>query len=132
MKASLSLFSAIAAAAIVMGCGTTQSHHDLSGSPTAKIDVTVTCSNPATKFEGTIVSDGHSRPFKGAGSRTFHATGHELICSFKKTGAEGQISVSVSESGNDLGNAYTGQEFGGVRAEIVRTAAQQHQTLGTF
>jgi hypothetical protein len=132
MKATLSLITAITAAAILMGCGTTKSHRDYSGIPAAKIDVTVSCSNPATKFEGTIVSDGHSEPFNGVGSGTFHATGHELICSFKKTGGEGQISISVSEAGNNLGNAYTGQKFGGVRAEIVRTAVGPHQTFSTF
>jgi hypothetical protein len=132
MKTTLSLSTAVTAAAILIGCGTTQTHRNLSGIPPAKIDVTVSCSNPATKFEGTIVSDGHSKPFNGVGSRTFHATGHEMICSFKKTGAEGQISISVSEAGNNLGNAYTGHEFGGVRAEIVRTAAGPHQTFSTF
>src|SRR5262249_47037397 len=131
MKTNLSLCAAITAAAIFTGCGTMQSHH-VSGSPAAKIDVTVSCSNPGTKFEGTIVSDGHSTSFKGSGCRTFHAAGHELICSFKKTGAVGQISISVSEAGNNLGNAYTGHEFGGVRAEIVRTAAAQCQTFTTF
>jgi len=47
-------------------------------------------------------------------------------------GAAGQISISVSEAGNNLGNAYTGHEFGGVRAEIVRTAAGPRQNLTTF
>jgi hypothetical protein len=97
-----------------------------------KIAVIVTCSDPGMKFAGTIVTDGHSKRLSGIGTSTFHATGHEFVCSFKKTGADGLISVSVTEAGNNLGNAYTAGQFGGVRAEVVRTSAAPRNTFTTF
>jgi len=131
MKKILSLLPLITAT-IFVGCSTTSPQRDFSGMPPMDIVVTVTCGDPAMKFTGTIVSDGHTRNYSGAGSRTFHATGHEIICSFKKTGADGRISIAGSASAKDGGNATTDQKFGGVRAEFVRTTKEQHNLFNTF
>jgi hypothetical protein len=96
------------------------------------IVVTVTCSNPQTQFTGTIVSDGHPVQLRGTRHGTFHASGYELVCSFKKNASDGAISVSVSEAGNNLGTSNIATKFGGVRAEIVRKATERHETFSAF
>jgi hypothetical protein len=131
MKFTISLLT-IVAALVLAGCRTKSSHSDSAAMPKTDIVVTVTCSNPDTKFTGTIVSDGHSVQLHGAGHGTFHATGHQLVCSFRKDASDGQISISVSEAGNDLGNANIATKFGGVRADIVRTAMERHDTFSAF
>ena len=131
MKTILSLVILIAVTVLV-GCSATAPQRNLSGVPPLNIVVTVTCSDPAMKFTGTIASDGHTRNFSGAGSGTFHATGHEIICSFKKTGTGGRISIAGSASAKDGGNSTTDQKFGGVRAEFVQTTKEQHNLFTTF
>src|SRR6516162_8150163 len=128
MKTTIS-FLPILLAVVLAGCSTQPPHHDFSGMPQTKIVVTVSCSNPDTKFDGSIVSDGHPVHLSGTGHGTFHATGHELVCSFKKDGSDGQISISVSEDGTNLGNSNISTRFGGVRAEIVRTPMERHDTF---
>ena len=130
MKTIPTLLALIAAAAFA-GCSTTPSHHAYSG-PTTDIVVTVTCSNPDTRFTGSIVTDGHAVQSGGTGHATFHATGHEFVCSFKKTDPAGRISISVSEAGKELGNSSTGEKFGGVRAEVLRTPMVQHDIFTTL
>jgi hypothetical protein len=56
-----------------------------------------------------------------------------LICSFKKTEAEGSITLAVSEpNGGVQGRCNTPEPFGGVRAEILRTPSRQHALFTTF
>ena len=123
---------AIVTAILLAGCRTNSSNADSSSIAKTHIVVTVTCSNPDTKFTGTIVSDGHSVPLHGTGHGTFNASGHQLVCSFKKDASDGQISISVSEAGKDLGNSSIATKFGGVRADIVRTAMEHHDTFSAF
>ena len=122
---------ALIAAAVLTGCSTTPSQHAYSG-PTTDIVVTVTCSNPDTRFTGSIVTDGHAVQSGGTGHATFHATGHEFVCSFKKTDPDGRISISVSEAGKEFGNSSTGEKFGGVRAEIVRSLLARSDVFTTY
>jgi hypothetical protein len=129
MKTVTFLFALIAATFLI-GCSTTSQRHDYSGIPATDIVVTVSCSDLKMGFTGTIVSDGQSRQLSGVGSGTFHATGHEIVCSFKKTDADGLISVSVSEAGKVLGSSRT--PHSGVRAEILRTPSTQHTVFTTF
>lgn len=131
MKTTTSLLALIAAV-VLAGCSTTSSHRDFSGMQMTDIVVTVTCSNPDTRFTGTIVADGHSVQLGGTGHGAFHTTGHEFVCSFKKTDPDGRISISVSEAGKELGNSSTGERFGGVRAEIMRTPMEQHDIFTTL
>jgi len=131
MKTTTSLLT-ILAAVFLAGCSTPSSHRDVSGMAKTHIVVTVTCSNPDTKFTGTIVSDGHSVQLAGTGHGTFRATGHELVCSFKKDGSDGGISISVSEAGNNLGSSNIATKFGGVRAEVVRKPTDLHETFSAF
>jgi hypothetical protein len=126
MKSTIPLLTFAVALA---GCSSISSHHEVSGMAKTKIDVTVNCTNPGTKFTGTIDSDGHSVQLSGKGHGTFHATGHEFVCLFKKDGTEGGMSISVSESGNNLGYSSTASKFGEVRADIVRTAKEQHTSF---
>ena len=128
MKSTISLLT-IVGAVVLQGCGTTSSHRAGSGMAKTEIVVSVTCSNPNTKFAGTIDSDGHSVQLSGKGHGTFHATGQEFVCLFKKDGTDGRISVSVSENGNNLGYSSIATKFGGVRADIARTALRQHTTF---
>ena len=130
MKTIPSLLAVIAAT-ILVGCSTTSSQHAYSG-PTTDIVVTVTCSNPDTRFTGSIVTDGHAVQSGGTGHATFHATGHEFVCSFKKTDPDGRISISVSEAGKELGNSSTGEKFGGVRAEFVRSLLARSDVFTTY
>jgi hypothetical protein len=126
MKSTMLL---LAIAVVLAGCSTTSSHHDVSGMAKTQIDVRVTCTNPETKFTGTIDSDGHPVQLSGKGHGTFHAIGHEFVCLFKKDGTDGGMSISVSEGGINLGYSSTATKFGGVRADIVRKGTDQHTTF---
>ncbi len=121
-------------AALLTGCATspqpTPANYSLV--PAVQYIVTVTCSDPATKFSGTIVADGKSTPYSGVGKGSYPAIGHVINCSFHKTTPDGQITLSVSANGKDLGNSYTGQKHGGVRAEISNTDAGSAQMFSTF
>jgi hypothetical protein len=128
MKTAITLLATLTTV-VLAGCSSTSSHRDFSGTPTTEIVVTVTCSNPETKFSGTIVSDGHPVQLDGTGHGSFHAKGHELVCSFRKDGSDGAISISVSEAGNELGNSNIATKYGGVRADIVRTAMAHSETF---
>jgi hypothetical protein len=123
---------ALTATTILFGCSTTSPHRDFTGLPATDITASVTCNEPTMRFTGTIISDGRTERFSGTGSGTFHASGHELVCSFKKTGGDGQISISVSEAGKVLGGSDTGCKFGGVRAEVLRTPTERHDIFTTF
>ena len=131
MKTPSSLLSLVILA-LLAGCATTSPQRDLSGMPPINIVTTVSCSDPAIKFTGTIVSDGHTRNYSGTGSGTFHATGHDIICSFKKTGTAGRISIAASTSDKGQGNSTTDRKFGGVRAEFLRAPKEQHDIFTTF
>lgn len=132
MKSIIISLLTIVVALALAGCRTTSSHPDSSAIAKTHIVVTVTCSNPDTKFTGTIVSDGHSVQLHGTGHGAFHASGHQFVCSFKKDASDGQISISVSEAGKDLGNSSIARKSGGVRADIVRTAIEHHDTFSAF
>jgi hypothetical protein len=128
IKSHLTLVVAI----FLSGCNTTSPRCNYSGIPATEIIVTISCSEPSLRFTGTIVSDGHSEQLSGTGSATFHAKGHEITCSFKKTDVDGRISIAVSEAGKKLGSASTPQRFGGVRAELIRTPSKQHTLFTNF
>ena len=129
---SIRLFLTLVAVTVLLGCSTTPASRNFSGIPATEILVTISCSEPSMRFTGTIVSDGQSEQLSGTGSATFHATGHEIICSFKKADVDGRISISVSEAGKNLGSSSTPQHLGGVRAEILRTSSKQHTLFTTF
>ena len=96
------------------------------------IVATVSCSDPGMRFTGTIVSDGHVQKYSGVGSGTYHASGHEIVCSFKKLEADGRISLAVSEAGHQEGQSSTPDKFGGVRAELMRAPMEQSSVFTTF
>lgn len=127
---TVTVLLALIAATCVVGCGTASHGRDYSGTPATDIAVTVSCSRPTMGFAGTIVSDGQSRQLSGVGSGTFHATGHEFLCSFQKTEADGVISISASQAGVPLGGVGTPR--GGVRAELLRTPWAQHTLFTSF
>lgn len=134
MKSIIPLLPLIAAL-ILSGCSTTTHQprqRDYSDIPVTDIVVTVSCSEPGMEFTGTIVSDGHTEHLSGTGSSTFRATGHEFVCSFKKTSSDGRISISVSEDGQPLGSSSTPKRFGGVRAELLRTPSALHTLFTSF
>src|SRR5712691_5245633 len=66
MKTTKSLFT-IVSAIVLAGCSATSSHREVSGMAKTHIVVMVSCSNPDTKFTGTIVSDGHPMQLSGTG-----------------------------------------------------------------
>jgi hypothetical protein len=119
------------AATLFLGCSATSPHNSGSSLPVSHITLTVSCSDPKTAFTGTIVCDGHTKQVSGKGGGTFHLTGYEIVASFKKTGADGRISLEGSESGVKLGSSSTDQNFGGVRAVFQRTPSVQ-QSFSTF
>jgi hypothetical protein len=125
MKSRISLLTIVL---VFAGCTTKSPRREVAGIAKTEIVVTVTCSNPNTKFAGTIDSDGHTVQLIGKGHGTFHATGQEFVCLFKKDDTDGRISVSVSEGGNNLGNSSIATKFGGVRADIARKATN-HTTF---
>ena len=112
MKNITSLLILIAATSFV-GCSTT------SATKTSSVVATVSCSDPRMRFIGTIVSDGHSKQVSGIGRGTFDITGQESTFSFKKTDANGKISLVVTKTGQDVCSATTDSQFGGVRGNVL-------------
>jgi hypothetical protein len=131
MKTITSLLAIIALTALA-GCSTTSSQRAYSGMPVTEIVATVSCSDPGMRFTGTIVSDGHVQKYSGVSSGTYRASGHEIVCSFKKSGTDGKITLAVSEAGHQEGQSSTPVKFGGVRAELVRTLEAQSTLFTTF
>ncbi len=128
MNSMLRQFSAFSwvLVCILSGCGTPSSFQTFSYGLGTEVAVTVSCSDESMRFTGTIVSDGRRGSFSGQGNATFHATGHEIVCSFKKATADGRISISVREAKNSLGTSSTSEPFGGVRAEVFRTPTRHN------
>ena len=124
------IITLLAFTALLIGCGTNSTRQNYSGIPPTSIVVTVSCSDPNMGFSGTIVTDGRTNQLSGIGSGTFNVTGHEFVCSFKKEGANGLISISASEDGKVLGNSRTPHD--GVRAEFLRTPSAEHTVFTTF
>ncbi|HEY4416166.1 MAG TPA: hypothetical protein VGO57_10775 [Verrucomicrobiae bacterium] len=118
---------ALIVAFCLWGCSSTSANH------TSSVTVTVSCNDPGMKFTGTIVSDGQSQPVAGKGSRTFQITGETVTFSFKKTGADGQISLAVMKGDECIGRSTTDAKFGGVRGEIqLRSGVVQKANVETF
>ena len=103
----------LTAATLFVGCSTTSAHR------TSGVVATVSCSDPHMRFTGTIDSEGHARRVSGIGSRTFDITGQEATFSFKKTDADGRISLVVTKTGQCVCSATTDRRFGGVRGSVL-------------
>ena len=54
------------------------------GIPAKDFTVTVTCSDPTTRFIGFIVNDGELDHLVGMRSGVYQISGHEISCEFKK------------------------------------------------
>ena len=108
------------------------SKHDFSGIPATIFTVSVS-GTAGLRFTGSMVADGQAQEVSGTVPAQYEAAAHELICSFKKTDAEGSIALAVSEqNGGIQGRCNTPAPFGGVRAEILRTPSRQHALFTTF
>ena len=67
------------------------------------------------------------------GGGTYHASGHEVVCAFRKTaGVAGKISLAVSRAGVRLGDSSTGDKNGGVRAELLYAPPEEHALFTTY
>lgn len=128
----ITFLSALIAVAFLAGCSTTSHRRDFSGIPATDFTLCVTCGEPSIRYTGTIVSDGHSELVSGKGNGTYYISAHKIACSFKKTDADGRISLAVSEAGKTQGSSSTISRFGGVRAEVLRTPSEQHDVFTTF
>jgi hypothetical protein len=85
------------------------------------------------RFTGTIVSDGHSRQVSGIGSRTFDITGQEATFTFKKTAADGKISIVVTKMGQCVCTATADSKSGGVRGNVLfRDGVVEQQGASSF
>jgi hypothetical protein len=56
----------------------------------------------------------------------------EIFCSFKKSGADGMITLAVSAAGRQEGQLSAPIKFGGVRSELVRTLEAQFTLFMTY
>jgi hypothetical protein len=105
---------------------------DVTRVPAADLTVTITCSESGASFAGTIVSDGKTQSYSGKTQGTYHVTGHQIECSFKKLAGAGTIKIYVYEGGKELGQAGTPAAQGGVRAEVFRGVNNSHSLFTTF
>lgn len=125
------LFSLVCVAMLV-GCATQNPVRKYSNTSPTEVTVTITCSDPTTRFGGTIIADGQAEHWIGIGSGTFYATGHEILCEFRKTADAGRISLAVSSAGVHLGDSSTDDKFGGVRAELIATPPKEVVMFTTY
>jgi len=112
--------------------GCTNFKPDYSSTPATDIVVTITCSEPTARFDGTVETDGVIQHLAGNGTGTYKISGHKFVCKFQKSDAQGSITISISEAGHTIGDSSTTRPFGGVRAEIFRTPVQSHTLFTTF
>ena len=119
----------------IVGCRTASttvaSKRDFTGLPSTDFTVSVS-GTPGLKFTGTLVTDGATREVSGIVPATYQVSTHELVCSFKKTGAKGHIALRVSEGDRDLGSSSNRRRIGGVRAEILRTPSARSTVFTGF
>jgi hypothetical protein len=102
------------------------------GLPAKSLTVTVTCSDPRTRFMGCIETDGEADHLVGMSSGTYQTSGHEISIDFKKTDKPGILKLSVSSDGKSLGNCSTAESLGGVRAEFFFVPPKEHTLFTTF
>jgi len=108
------------------------SKHDFTGIPATIFTVSVS-GTAGLRFTGSMIADGQTQNVSGTVPAQYEVAAHELICSFKKTDAEGSIALAVSEqNGGVQGRCNTPAPFGGVRAEILRTPSRKHTLFTTF
>ena len=108
------------------------SKHDFSGIPATIFTISIS-GTAGLRFTGSMVADGQAQEVTGTVPAQYEVAAHELICSFKKTDAEGSIALAVSEhNGGVQGRCNTPEPFGGVRAEILRTPSRKHTLFTTF
>ena len=120
---------------ILAGCQTvppTPPSTKFAGIPAKDFIVTVTCSDPATRFVGSIETDGVADHLIGMSTGIYRVSGHEIICEFKKTDAPGRLTLTVTSGNQSLGNSTTGARFGGVRAELFFVPPQERTLFTTF
>jgi len=129
---TIPLLLAVIAMTILAGCGTTSGHRDFTGIPATDFTVSVTSGEPSMRFTGTIVSDGRTEHLSGTGSSTFHVSGHEVVCAFKKADLAGRMSLKITKAGDLVGEAHTDEIHGGVRAELLYTPEQKHTLFTSF
>ena len=127
-------FLALIAVVALAGCATPPPPpKSFAGIAPSEFTVTVTCSNPTARFTGMIVADGQCENWVGIGGGTYHATGHEVVCAFRKTaGVAGKISLAVSRAGVRLGESNTDDKNGGVRAELLYAPPEEHALFTTY
>ena len=135
MRFIQAFFAAITLLALA-GCRTAPtspaSQHDFSGIPATLFTVSVS-GTAGLRFTGSMVADGQAQEVSGTVPAHYEVAAHELICSFKKTDAEGSITLAVSEQNAGVqGRCNTPAPFGGVRAEILSTPSRQHSLFTTF
>lgn len=94
--------------------------------------VKVTCSDPTTRFMGSIVNDGETDHLVGMSSGVYQISGHEIVCEFKKTDQAGRLSLTISSNGKTLGNSSTDAYFGGVRVELLFAPPEEKTLFTTF
>ena len=87
---------------------------------------------PGLIFTGKLVTDGATREVSGTVPATYQVSAHELVCSFKKTEALGNIALKVSEGDKDLGSSNSRTRYGGVRAEILRAPSARSTVFTGF
>ena len=125
---------ALTAAVALAGCATPPPpQRDFAGIAPTDFTVTVKCSEPTMRFTGMIVSDGQCENWVGIGGGTYHASGHEVVCAFRKTtGVAGTISLAVSGADGPLGNSSTDGKCGGVRAELLYAPTKERALFTTY
>ena len=125
---------ALIAVILLAGCATPPPPgRSFAGIAPSEFTVTVTCSDSAARFTGMIISDGQCENWVGMGGGNYHASGHEVVCAFRKTtGVAGQISLAVSRAGVRLGESNTDDKNGGVRAELLFAPTQEHALFTTY
>ena len=71
-------------------------------------------------FTGSIISDGVEVQITGKLPTDFAVSGRNVECRFRKTQAEGALSIRIMMPNSSTGSATTMQPQGGVRAFIQR------------
>jgi len=71
-------------------------------------------------FTGAIISDGVEVQVTGVLPTDFAVSGSNVECHFRKTQAEGKLSIDLVMPDSSSGSATTSQPQGGVRAFIQR------------
>lgn len=117
---------------LLNACTSTSSRQTTFSRYQSPITFTVTCSDPAAHFVGTITADGKTETVEGMGSGTYVSQGRKIHAQFQKKDPTGSLTLVAKDSlGAEL-TTSTPRPHGKVDAKFLRSGNHQYRILSSY